>query len=76
MKTAKAGVSGDKTRRKSETMTSRKILASALGSFKIEGLELDIRSASEFRDLENGSVSASELRRRLLSRYSKSTVTK
>ncbi|MFC3170128.1 hypothetical protein ACFOD7_18940 [Paracoccus fontiphilus] len=57
-------------------MTSRKILASALGSFKIEGLELDIRSASEFRDLENGSVSASELRRRLLSRYSKSTVTK
>lgn len=75
MKTGKVEASRRGPGHNAGTTISRKILASAAGSFKIEGLGLDLRSASEFRDLENGSVTASELRKKLLSRYSKTTTT-
>lgn len=75
MKSSKFVASRRGAGHKAETTTSRKILASAVGSFRIEGLGLDVRSASEFRDLENGSVTVSELRKKLLSRYSKTITT-
>ncbi|WP_444668625.1 antitoxin VbhA family protein [Cereibacter changlensis] len=47
------------------------MLASAVASQRIEGLELDAQSKRDFHALEGGELSASELRARLLSRYSK-----
>jgi hypothetical protein len=49
----------------------QRILASAVASLRIEGLELDARSISDFQALASGKVSTSALRSQLLSRYSK-----
>lgn len=56
--------------------TSKRILASAVASLRIEGLELDSRSTADFRALETGSLSTSDLRNRLLTRYSKTSVSR
>ncbi|TKA95423.1 hypothetical protein FAZ78_16950 [Cereibacter changlensis] len=48
-----------------------RMLASAVASQRIEGLELDAQSKRDFHALEGGELSASELRARLLSRYSR-----
>lgn len=48
-----------------------RIVASALASMRIEGLELDSRAAADFVALQAGSVSSAELRERFLQRYTK-----
>jgi hypothetical protein len=54
------------------TKKPQRILASAVASLRIEGLELDARSKADFQALASGKVSTSALRSQLLSRYSKS----
>lgn len=54
------------------TMPNRaRIVASAMASMQIEGLDLDARSVSDFAALQAGALSSTELRKRLLKRYSK-----
>ncbi len=50
------------------TPTSR-LLASAIASQEIEGLHLSPQAAAEFREVEAGTLSLSDLHARLLERY-------
>ncbi len=47
------------------------LLASAIASQQIEGLQLTPQSATELSQVADGTLSASELRLRLLERYRK-----
>ena len=58
-------------KRLSVSLAPKRILASALASQRIEGLELDTRTAAEFSALAAGKMSAADLRQRLLNRYAK-----
>lgn len=62
--------------RKGSKMSPSEVLASAVASQRIEGLELDTQSIEDFKALEAGAVSASDLRKRLLARYSKTTISR
>ncbi len=50
------------------------LLASAIASQQIEGLQLTPQSAAELNQVADGTLSASELRTRLLDRYRKPTM--
>ena len=58
-------------KRLSVSLAPQRILASALASQRIEGLELDTRAAAEFSALAAGKMNATDLRQRLLNRYAK-----
>lgn len=60
-----------KSRPQNTSQKPQRILASAVASLRIEGLELDARSQADFHALASGKVSTSALRSQLLSRYSK-----
>jgi len=52
-----------------------KLIASAIASQKIEGLELDAQARADFTAFETGQVSLSDLRTRLVTRYRKAVST-
>lgn len=59
---------------RSATPTAR-LLASAIASQEIEGLHLSPQAAAEFREIEAGTLSLSDLRTRLLERYRRPSTT-
>ena len=52
---------------------TKRILASAIASQRIEGLELDPQAKADFKSLEMGTISAKNLKSLLMQRYSKTT---
>lgn len=52
---------------------SARLLASAISSQQIEGLYLNPQASAEFRQVEAGTLSLSDLRARLLGRYRRSS---
>lgn len=57
----------------SHSAKTKRILASAIASQRIEGLELDPRSEADFKSLEMGTISAKNLKSLLMQRYSKTS---
>ena len=57
------------------TTPTARLLASAIASQEIEGLHLSPQAAAEFREIEAGTLSLSDLHTRLLERYRRPSTT-